>query len=230
MENKIDYAPREGTILSEVDKQELKRICKFYSNDKYLNKLLEFIDPDNEGRMSLRTVDYFVTKYCRQHNVTYKIRVNGDYDIFNVYESYLTQINQDSKNDFDPFCRKKKIYIIRKLGKQYQKIPTSVGQLIFFKWAITYKVISFIQNHIAEIKEDQKKYSKKTKEAKKTTISTTNTTHHSTSNDPFDDDICSSEKLESLNFSSEISSAKKKNSRKKEHPHSIYTGKHIYPI
>ena len=70
---------------------------------------------------------------------------------FIVYINYKSQLKAYSKKYFDPFCRRERIDF------QYEKnksIITTVGQLNFFRWAITNNVIKYIKNNLSEIEKD----------------------------------------------------------------------------
>ena len=94
--------------------------------------------------------------------------------MFNVYLNYKSQLKAYSKKQFDPFCRK-----IRKVnGKQVYEgikfyyddkkyIETTVGQLNFFRWAISNGVLSYIIDHLTDIVDDMILSTKKKKESAK---------------------------------------------------------------
>ena len=121
--------------------------------------------------LSLRIIDWFVTNYCKKHNITYYLK-NGENDTdseqFIVWLRYKMQLKSFLKKQFDPFCRRERICFFYNNGNDLDHIITTIGQLNFFKWAIERGVISYIKNHIKEIEKDmndniRKNYIKKSK-------------------------------------------------------------------
>ena len=160
----------------------LDSLHRYYDNKKNINKLLNIIE-DNENKISLRIIDWFVTNYSKKHNVYYtlyktdcdKITFVPDnntlYKQFNTYQSYKSQLKSYSKKRFDPFCRRERINFSYDNDNQ---VETTIGQLNFFKWAIDNLIIDYIKLHYQEIEEDMnesynliKKQKKNSKERKK---------------------------------------------------------------
>ena len=160
----------------------LDSLHRYYDNKKNMTKLLGIID-NNENKISLRIIDWFVTNYSKKRNVYYtlyktdcgKITFVSDnntlYKQFNTYQSYKSQLKSFSKKRFDPFCRRERINFSYDNDKQ---VETTIGQLNFFKWAIDNLIIDYIKLHYNEIEEDMnesynliKKQKKNSKERKK---------------------------------------------------------------
>ena len=131
-----------------------------YFEGDFLVKLTKTLDK-NEG-LSLRLIDWFITNYSKKFNIYYLIYEtpggkktlsetgNKIYTQFNVYQSYKSQLKAYSKKKFDPFCRRDRMVFESQLGK----IETTIGQLNFFKWAISNLIIEYINIHKNEIEED----------------------------------------------------------------------------
>lgn len=125
-------------------KQELivSSLQRFYAvcDDKAeVMKLLE-----GTADISLRLIDWFVTNYSRQHNISYIL--NGQE--FLVYTNYKSQLKAYSKKLFDPFCRRERIMF------QIEGFPlfqTTVGKLNFFRWAIEKGVLNYIKLNLPKI-------------------------------------------------------------------------------
>ena len=118
-------------------KQELivNSLQQFYSvrDDKeYIIKLLE-----GTSDTSLRLIDWFVTNYAKQHNISYILN-NQE---FLVYTNYKSQLKAYSKKLFDPFCRRERIMF---QIQGYPMFQTTVGKLNFFRWAIEKGVLRYI--------------------------------------------------------------------------------------
>lgn len=124
----------------------------------------------NSSDISLRVIDWFVTNYSKKFNTEFPFN-SGQ---LNVYISYKSQLKSYSKKFFDPFCRRNRIHY-----KQY--VSTTIGQLNFFKWALTNGIIDFVVEHYKEIeydmnfsmkKKDNCTYRKKRKELSKSSYKT----------------------------------------------------------
>tara|TARA_Y100000590_G_scaffold373483_1_gene437312 strand:+ start:21901 stop:22464 length:564 start_codon:yes stop_codon:yes gene_type:complete len=159
----------------------LESLHKYYENEKHINKLLEVTE--NNNKISLRIIDWFVTNYSKKNNIyytifltpegekTFKSEGNQIYKQFNTYHSYKSQLKSYSKKKFDPFCRRRRIKFSY---YQNKSIETTIGQLNFFKWAIDNLIIDYILDNYSSIEEDMttsfmkiKKHKKNSKERKK---------------------------------------------------------------
>lgn len=130
----------------------LKSLESFYLDND--NKI--FIDiVQNNYNISIRLIDYFVTKFSKKHKVSYKI----DDTIFNVFQSYRQQLKQHQKKHFDPFARGTRIpYFFLD-----DCIITTIKQLNFFKWFISNKVLDYIITNKNSIELDMNVNKKKQK-------------------------------------------------------------------
>jgi hypothetical protein len=91
--------------------------------------------------ISLRFMDWYVTRYCYLYKTT--INVANQFctqNNFNINISYKAQLKSFTKKYFDPFKRKKKFFFT--LDKYKISFLTTIGQLNFFRWAITHDVIN----------------------------------------------------------------------------------------
>ena len=111
-----------------------------YYNESNLNTLTEILNSQN---VSLRVIDWFVTNYSKKHNIEY----NNNSNIVNVYISYKSQLKSYSKKFFDPFCRRNRI-------NYKQSLSTTIGQLNFFKWALTNGILDYVTNNYQTIESD----------------------------------------------------------------------------
>lgn len=105
---------------------------------------------DGNHLISLRFLDWFVTRYCYLYKLS--IPINNSYNkeqIFNVNISYKAQLKSFKKRYFDPFRRKKKFNFW--FGKHELNILTTLGQLNFFRWALSFDVIKYTANNYKEI-------------------------------------------------------------------------------
>ena len=123
----------------------LNSLYEFYKNKSNIDKILPIVTGNSD--ISLRVLDYFVTNYSKYNNISIK-KNNLSY---NVYQDYKNKLKSYNKRFFDPFCRINKKNMTNKIAFKYDKdnfIITTIGQLNFFKWAITNKIINYvIENH-----------------------------------------------------------------------------------
>jgi hypothetical protein len=131
----------------------ISSLQRFYSTHPDIQKVLSYLNGD--APLSLRIIDWFVTKYSRKCFIRYPL--NGQE--FLVYLSYKGQLKAYSKQYFDPNCRRERIMF---------KIPshdpfmTTIGKLNFFRWALETKILDYIEDHQDEIRTGYNVYLKET--------------------------------------------------------------------
>lgn len=122
----------------------LKSIDTFYSendgkNSQYLRDILE-----KRKGISLRNLEWFITTYSKNNNLTYKTKEGG---AFTVHCAYKSSLDGYSKKLFDPFCRTEKFDYQIPDGESSKKIQTTVAQLNFIKWCIKNNIIDYLLDH-----------------------------------------------------------------------------------
>jgi hypothetical protein len=159
--------------LIQISSQEsllLKSVEKFYENLKCFNDFIQIINSQtkiiSKSKISIRLIDYFVTKYSKKNKVSYKINDNKNNDnknndnknivSFSVYQSYKQQLKAFQKKNFDPFARGIRIpYFINNTF-----IITTIGQLNFFMWFISKNIIDYVIKNKEIIEIDMNKTKK----------------------------------------------------------------------
>jgi len=136
------------------------KLIEFYKEQSNLDILLPIIL--QKTRLSLRSLDWFVTNYCKKYNISY---LNGEIMYF-PFKSYKSQLKAYSKKFCDPFCRRDRIIFnykdntIHDYNNEIIKlnnnnfIITTIGQLNFFKFAIQNGIINYAINNITDIEND----------------------------------------------------------------------------
>lgn len=126
-------------------------LSKFYSNKANINKILPIIDPqlanNDNNKISLRLIDWFVTNYSKKNNIV----INKSNSYFNVYLNYRSQLKAYSKQLFDPFRRRDRITYFYDIDKS---IETTIGQLNMFRWILQNDIIDYINSNINIIEQD----------------------------------------------------------------------------
>jgi hypothetical protein len=136
----------------------ISSLQRFYSNHPEINKVLTYLSGD--APLSLRIIDWFVTKYSRKSFVRYTL--NGQ--DFLVYLSYKGQLKAYSKQYFDPNCRRERI-MFKIQG--HEPFTTTIGKLNFFRWALESKILDYIEAHEEEIRAGYNTYLKETTQTQK---------------------------------------------------------------
>ncbi len=155
----------------------ISSLQRFYSTHPEINKVITYLTGD--APLSLRIIDWFITKYSRKNFVRYPL--NGQ--DFLVYLSYKGQLKAYSKQYFDPNCRRERIMF--KIPGQDQ-FMTTIGKLNFFRWALESNILDYIEAHEEEIRTGYNSYLKETtqdqKRAKNNTVSSTDSSDSIQSN------------------------------------------------
>jgi len=125
-------------------KQELivNSLQKFYSTCDYKEEVMKLLEGTSD--ISLRLIDWFVTNYSKQHNISYILEGQE----FLIYTNYKAQLKAYSKKLFDPFCRRERIMFQIEGNPMFQ---TTVGKLNFFRWAIEKGVLNYIKLNLPQI-------------------------------------------------------------------------------
>jgi len=139
------------------------KLLEFYGNkdnlDIYLSIILQ------KTRLSLRSIDWFVTNYCKKYNINYIINKNDQEVNYFPFKSYKLQLKAYSKKFCDPFCRRERVIFDYKNSIIFDYsdnldidhndyIITTIGQLNFFKFAIQHDIINYALENITQIEND----------------------------------------------------------------------------
>ena len=139
----------------------LESLHNFFSSPYNRDKLISVLSDDK--RISLRSIDWFITNFSKKNNTYYLIYndengnpsfddKNNEYrNNMNVFHSYKSQLKAYSKKRFDPFCRRDRLLFEMDDG---HSVETTIGQLNFFKWAISNMVVDYIGLYKDEIEYD----------------------------------------------------------------------------
>ena len=124
---------------------------KFYAGHPEIEKVITYLN--GEAPLSLRIIDWFVTKYSRKNFIRYPL----DGQEFIVYLSYKGQLKAYSKQYFDPNCRRERI-MFQIPG--YEPFMTTIGKLNFFRWALDSNILEYIEAHEDDIRKGYNTYLK----------------------------------------------------------------------
>lgn len=136
--------------LKSKEKLHYRMLDKFFNklHIEDMNIMIKIINGNH--LISLRFLDWFVTRYCYLYKLT--IDINNNYhkeQNFNINISYKAQLKSFKKKCFDPFRRKKKFYYSN--DDKNILFLTTIGQLNFFKWIITNDIINYTEKNYSSI-------------------------------------------------------------------------------
>lgn len=157
----VEFNPQ--TFFNRKELCYYKMIDNFYKKcpEDAIVKMINIIEGQSE--ISLRVLDWFVTKYARKG---VDIPKEG-YDSFDVHINYKAQLKSYKKRYFDPFRRKQRFSYKYKVNNETKVLETTIGQLNFFRWAISNKVIGFVETCLAQITKAMNTSNKEQKKKKK---------------------------------------------------------------
>ena len=130
-----------------------------------IEKMVKIINKDKSDGdcISLRVLEWVVTK-CSKKNIDIKI---DDQEYLSINIMYKAQLKSYKKTNFDPFRRDRKFMYNYDKKDSTKLVITTLGQLNFFKWAISNKIIECVEKHYDTIIEAMNKYNKLDKIKKK---------------------------------------------------------------
>ena len=136
----------------------ISSLQRFYASQPEIDKVLTYLN--GEAPLSLRIIDWFVTKYSRKNFVRYPL--NGHE--FLVYLSYKGQLKAYSKQYFDPNCRRERIMFTIPNNEAFM---TTIGKLNFFRWALESNILDYMEAHEEDIRKGYNEYLKETVQTQK---------------------------------------------------------------
>ena len=144
----------------------LKQLDRFYhkENPSVIKNVILPIISENH-KISLRFIEKFITKYCKEHDVF--IKYNNR--IINPYSEYRSQLDSYDKRRFDPFKRRQSSSSSGKSDESESHIilypcdlkskklfRTTIGQLNYFRWIIETGILNYIIDNYDQIKKNEK--------------------------------------------------------------------------
>jgi len=133
------------TSVESRDDVLLRSLKRYYANPASLRVLTDVLK--NKTKVSLRTLDWLCTNYAKKTNTVY-IHNSKTVNIFLEYKGCLKAF---SKRCFDPFQRRDRITIADADG---QPMQSTIGQLNFFRFAISLGIVAYATKNAARIEED----------------------------------------------------------------------------
>lgn len=188
-----------NNILESPELQDitLRNLYEFYLQNRNIYRVIPIIT--SNSKISIRVIDWFVTNYSKKYNTTYRLDdANSNDRYFNVYIQYKCQLKAYKKKLFDPFCRKQRIAFYY---DEKKCIITTLGQLNFFRWAVKYHVLDYVEQNIKKITADMINSNKSDKSEKSESSLSVSDTQISINNLSLSDSDKSKKKRQELSTS-----------------------------
>jgi hypothetical protein len=131
---------------------------RFYATNPDIAKVMPYLT--GEAEISLRIIDWFVTKFSRKNFTSYEL--NGQR--FVVYKSYKGQLDAYNKQYFDTNCRRERIQF--SIG-DYPPFITTIGKLNFFRWALESNLLDYMEANQETLKTGYNQFLKETTQNQK---------------------------------------------------------------
>ena len=138
---------REMTLLHHLETEYTPRLA-----EEVLKPLLT-----QESPVSLRSLDWMVTNFSKQHNIVCSSSVPGH--MTNVHHAYRATLGFWKRKLFDPFRRRSRIHV--KIGSD--TFETTLGQANFALWCYRTGILAYVLGHIDLIEADMNSVSQKQK-------------------------------------------------------------------
>ncbi len=124
-------------------------------------------------KIAFRNLDWFVINYCStrsvsgNHNPAYGPPTDVDV-VSDIHGDYKTRLKFWHKEFFDPFKRGIKVLFHPNGPHHPDAVQTSLCQLNYFTWALTYGVLEACQTHLTEVESQRQKatYEKRLRDAR----------------------------------------------------------------
>lgn len=125
----------------------LRSMADFYTDDRVRQLLVPTAEA--RARFSLRVLDWLVTNYSKKHNV---LCVTPEGELFNIHHGYKETLLVHKRRNFDPFRRRpSRVEVVTAAG---ERVPTTIGQMLFMRWAHEKGVLEYSVLHVEEIEAD----------------------------------------------------------------------------
>ena len=138
---------RELSLLHHLENEYTPRLA-----EEVLKPLLT-----QESPVSLRSLDWMVTNFSKQHNIVCSSSVPGQ--MTNVHHAYRATLGFWKRKLFDPFRRRSRIQV--NIGSD--TVDTTLGQANFALWCYRTGILAYVLGHIEQIEADMNSVSQKQK-------------------------------------------------------------------
>jgi hypothetical protein len=148
LRNEINNKISQFKIESKADLL-MNSLKKFFTEERFKQVIPIIV---GGSKISLRVIDWFVTNYSKKNQIIYKIKENDEECYINIHTHYKSQLNAYGKKFIDPFCRGKDRILFK--VSESQCVMTNLSQLNFFRWAVQYNILQYIDKNYTIIVKD----------------------------------------------------------------------------
>lgn len=126
-------------LIENENTEHILKICHTYFAN-YIENMQKMADiVEGRSDITLRILDWFVSVYAYDKNMS------------DICASYKSSLAYYKKRYFDPFRRTDKLNHKYIINNERRYLPTSIGQLNFFKWAFEHNVIDVVGASLPQI-------------------------------------------------------------------------------
>ena len=146
----MQHVPKEFQAITTKDKTLLYKLSEFYGRYNNINKVSEILC--GNSKISLRFLEWFITKYAKQNDIMYSPSyknsgMQSHAKCINIYGSYKKTLYSNSRQYFSIFNKDNSVKL-----KINNKINTTISQLNFFKWILENKILDYITDNYTELR------------------------------------------------------------------------------
>ena len=145
----------EATTITPKQESRLVFLSKIYTEHILRTILVPIIDKDYA--VSLRVLDWLVTNYSKKQHIVFETPYINTITLqkqkpvaVNIHRDYKTWLRTHKRRNFDMFRRSQRISFL--LDNRVH--TTTVAQLNFFYWAMSYGIIDYAIKHVKDIESD----------------------------------------------------------------------------
>lgn len=141
-----------------------KIVINYFSKEQQkenIKKMISIINKDKESKISLRLLDWFVTKYTKTEDIPEEFKLT----MMRMKIKYNACLNSYKKRYFDAFRRYKRF--LHFINDEFGYVETTIGQLNFFMWVFENDIMTIIENNYDFFIQEMIEYNKREKEKKK---------------------------------------------------------------
>jgi len=142
-----------STNLTERQSVIAKQLKENLTTEWVISTLVPIIS--QKSKVSIRMMDWLCTNYSKSRNVTYAFEDNGSRRVFNLHLEYKNTLECYGRRLFDPFRRGPRCFFnIQYDENKTQTFESTLGQLVFWKWAFDHKVLEYANEYSEDIEKD----------------------------------------------------------------------------
>ena len=129
----------------------LAELAPFFDAPPHLSLLTRVATQSYD--VSLRALDFCCTNYAKKTRVVLACRISGTRGAVQLFSLYKDWLRHYRRRSFDPFRRRERVFFEHP-DEPGTQLETTVAQLNFLRWAVTYGVVDYVRRHLSAIERD----------------------------------------------------------------------------